>query len=132
TVSRIAILALLLGSQDPAPVPDAAALKEAEKAVKELFKTEFAAKNASDRVTLAKKLLAQSETSKDDPATRYILLKEAGNAAATGGDLKLALSAADQTGKAFKIDVVALKSDLLQTAAKGAKSPEEFNLLASA
>jgi hypothetical protein len=47
----------------------------------------YAKKTAADRVALARKLLAAGPGNLDDPASRYVLLREAREVAAQAGDL---------------------------------------------
>src|SRR4030095_3855857 len=99
-------------------VPEGAAVKDAEKLIKDLFKDEYAGKAPADRVILAKKLAEQSEATKDDVAGRYGLLRESISVAAAPCDVRLALKSADRMGKLFKTDAVLLKSETLQSLIK--------------
>ncbi len=76
------------------PVPEASAQQQAEKSIKDLFKSDYANHAASTRDVLAQKLLANAATATDDPAGRYVLLREARDIAAAVGDTDTALSAA--------------------------------------
>jgi len=76
-----------MGHQEKkAAVPEAAALEEAEKLVRDLFKDEYAKKSLPAKQALAKKLRDQSAEVKDAPATRYVLLREAADLEGDGGD----------------------------------------------
>ena len=111
-------LCLLLGAalQDP-PVrqapPPAAALKDAEKSVRELFRDEYAKKSAPDRLALARTLLESGEKTPDEPATRWVLLVEAREVAFQAGDPDLAFRAVDALARAFAVRPASLKLDLL-------------------
>lgn len=113
-------------------VPEAAALKDAEKLIKDLFKDDYAKRAVADRMLLAKKLLEQSESTKDDPASRYVLLRESNSVAGAAGDVATAMKAADLMGQTFKIDALAFKTDTLQTLAKNAKSQDDLAQIATA
>ena len=116
--------------QARAPVPDQAAQKEAEKLIREVFKEDYAKKAPADRLALAKKLLQQGIETRDDPAARFVLLREARDLASAGGDLGTAIRAVSEIAKGFEGDVAAMKAAVLVAAGKAAKSPEEFERLA--
>lgn len=122
--------ALLLAQSGRTPVPDVAKQKEAEKTIKDLFKSEYAKKTPAERRELSRALLAQAEKSADDPALQWVLLREAQELALQGGDLEAAFGAAEKTGKIFDTDPLALQSAALAAAAKTARQPEECAILA--
>jgi hypothetical protein len=129
----IILLGLLAGQDsEPAPVPEAPALKEAEKLIKDLFKEEYAARAPADRILLAKKLAEQAEATKDDAAVRYALLRESTSVAAAACDVRLALKSADRLVKTFKTDAVLFKSETLQALIKSAKTVDEASQIAAA
>src|SRR6185503_6878312 len=106
------------------PVPEAAQIKEAEKAVKDLFKAEYSKKTAADRAALAK-LLLQAATSQSNPAERWVCLAQAQELAAQAIEWDVAYEAVHQTALAFEVDGPALKSAHLAQAAKSVRLPEE-------
>ncbi len=123
----------------PAPTPTAAPLPpeaarqaEIEKSVRDLFKADYAKKSPADRRALARTLLAEAARPGQDPATLWVLCREAQEAAATAGDAALAAEAVDVLGLTFAIDVVSLKMAAFATASKAAKTPEELALAAGA
>jgi hypothetical protein len=124
----LAALILTLGLVAPQekrlPVPEAAQIKEAEKTVKDLFKTEYAKKTAGDRSALAK-LLLQAATSQSNPAERWVCLAQAQELATQAIDWDVAYEAVHQTTLAFDVDGPALKLAFLAQAAKAARTPEE-------
>lgn len=105
-------------------IPDAAALKDAEKAVKDVFKAEYARKGAADKATLAK-LLLQSATSQSNPAERWVCLAQAQEVAAQAGEWDVAWDAIVQSAIGFQCDGLTMKVNLLAQAAKTAKTPED-------
>lgn len=111
------------------PVPDASSQKEAEKSIKDLFKAEYAKKTAADRQALAVALLDQVSRTADDPAGRWVLYREAQDAAIQAGDPKTALAAVDGAARVFDIDAMALKSAALAAIGKSAKTPDEISQL---
>jgi hypothetical protein len=58
------------------PLPSDADQAQALKLVKDVFKTELSKSSPADRRLLARKMLEQSRETKDDPATKYVLLRE--------------------------------------------------------
>jgi hypothetical protein len=114
------------------PVPEAAKLRETEKLVKELFKEQYSKKAPADRAALAKLLLEQARKTLDDPTAAWIMLRDAQEAASQVADVRLSVSAADETGRLFDVDPLALKNTVLTTAAKVAKTPEECAATAEA
>jgi hypothetical protein len=105
-------------------IPDAASLKEAEKAVKDVFKAEYARKGAADRATLAK-LLLQSAMSQTNPAERWVCLTQAQEIAVQAGDWDTAWDAIVQSAIGFECDGLSMKVTLLAQAAKAAKTPDD-------
>src|SRR5439155_22128763 len=107
-VMAVLPLALHAGGPGKTPVPDKAAQEKALKLVLEVFQDDLQnAREPAARVKLAAELLQQGRETKDDLALRYVLLREAGNLAAEGGDAALAFSAIEEIGKAFALDVLA-------------------------
>lgn len=112
------------------PVPDAAALRESEKLVRELFKEDYAKKAAADKVTLARKLIDLAGQSRDDPSGRFVLLREARDLAGAGGNLGVALQAVDELAKEFEVNAAAMKGAALVAAGQGLTAPDEIKAAA--
>jgi serine/threonine protein kinase len=111
------------------PLPDLAAQKKAEKTVRELFPS--GARTRLDRLALARRLTdaAKSSTS-EDPAVRWVLLREARDVAAEAGDLELAFAAVAAAVELFDTKPDALKTAAVAAAKKSATSPEDAGALA--
>lgn len=107
-------------------VPDPAAQKDAEKLIREVFKDDYAKRQPAERTLLARKLVTQGIETKDDPVTRFVLLREARDLAVQGGDLDLALRAIEELGKSYVVEVVSMKSGVLGTLGKNAKTTDEL------
>lgn len=105
-------------------VPPLPKLKEAEKSVRERFKSDYARTGQSDRRALAEKLLALAQTTKDDPAILFILLRDARDQAAQGGDVSLALGSIDALSKAFALDPLEMEIAALTVASRNLRTPE--------
>ena len=102
------------------PVPDEAKQAAADKLIRDLFKKDFlAARKPADKQTLAAKLMQQAEETKDDPAARFMLLREARDLAAQAGDVAVALSAAEETIRIYEVEPVALKLATLTAVSRG-------------
>ena len=128
---------------DPAPkpavdimarvaVPEAARQKDAEKLVKDLFKELYAKKAPADRQVLGRALIEEARKNSSDSAAQWVLCREAQDAALQAGDVKTALEAADIVARQFDVDGLALRNAVLTSAAKTARTPEDFSALAAA
>jgi len=120
------VLVLLLSPQARAAVPDAARQREAEKAIRDLYKADYAKKLPSERDALVRTLIEQGRKSADDPAAQYVLYREAQDLASQAGNVELAFEAIDVAAAAFDVDAAALKNAALGTASKSAKTPDEL------
>jgi hypothetical protein len=131
---RTLILATVLAGSlqdDPRlPVPDAAALKESEKLIRDLFKDEYARKAPADRQQLSRKLYQQAQESKDSPAPRYVLLRESADLAAEVQDLFNCFKSYEELAKAFRVEGWKLKFAALAAASKTARTNEDSVALA--
>lgn len=132
-LARLLLVALLCTPQDkPAdriPVPDAAKQKDAEKTVKELFKTEYAKKTPADRQALGRLLLKQAKDSRDDSVAQWVLFREAQDIGAAIPDFDLVFDAVEGVAAIFDVPAAATKLAALAAAGKAAKTPEEFGKL---
>jgi hypothetical protein len=129
----LALLLILAQAQaKKLPVPDAAAEKKAERDVRDVFKAEYARKSPAERAALAALLMAQALQTKDDPAARYVLLREARDVAAGEGDVRSALVAVDELDRSFQVDAPALRYAAVAAAAKGVRTPEDGRAVADA
>lgn len=129
---KLLALLLVLGLQDKKAAPDDAALKEAEKTVRDLYKEEFAKKTPADKRALAKKLLVQGRESSNSAATQYALLTLAVDLGIQTVDLDTCAMAMTELSNAFAIDVVAQRSASLAALTKVVKTPDDQKLLAKA
>src|SRR5438552_9706546 len=118
----LSVLFLFPVQEQKSPIPTVAAQKEAEKVIRDIFKDDYAKKAETDRGALARKLLNQAGQTKDDLASRYVLLRETRDIAVQGGDLDLALKAVAQIAAGFEGEVSSMKSAVLTAAAKAART----------
>jgi len=127
------LLAIGIGQDAPrAPAPPEADQAQALKLIRDVFKAELAKTSPLDRRALGRKMVEQARDSKGDPATQYVLLREAREIANQIGDLPLALDAIDEISKRFEVDASPLRVAAVAAAAKTAKMPEEIQAVAVA
>jgi hypothetical protein len=133
TLAVVLILALArfaLGQQpaEKAPIPAAAAQAEAAKVIKEVYGDEWtAAKAATEKQALAKKLLGKASESKDDPASQFVLLRAARDIAAQASDRQAAFLAIDAMAETFQLNVLEMKLGVLTKLSSAAESPRQHN-----
>lgn len=107
------------------PVPELEKQAQAEKLIKDIFKSEYAKTAAADRAALAKKLLAQAGETRNDSSAKFVLLRESRNVAASSGDIKTALRAVDELAKAYIINAPEYRAVAITQAARFVESPEQ-------
>lgn len=106
--------------------PAADAQEEAMKLARELYKEEFIkAKTADEKLALAKKLLAQAEAATTADAGTFVLLRLAKDIALQASNGETSFAAIDLMAERFRIDALGMKTELLASHAKKAKSPPQ-------
>ena len=96
------------------PIPNEAAQVKALKLIDDIFQEDFAAaKQPEAKSKLAAYLFQQGKESQADPANRYILYREARDLAASAGDARLALAAADELSRQFEVSALQQKADVM-------------------
>lgn len=104
------------------PVPERDALQRAMTVFREVYKSEYeAAKDHQAKQLLAKKLLEKARQMAGDAGGQFVLLQVARRVAAEGADVSTALDAANETVKAFEVDELAVKAEVLETLTRQAK-----------
>lgn len=114
------------------PVPEAAAQKESERLIRDVFKDDYAKKAPAEREALAERMVTQARQSKSEAATCYVLYREAQDLYAQVGEVAKAMDTIDEWAAAFAIDPLAQKSSALATAGRLSKAPEEIIRVGSA
>lgn len=110
---------------DKLPVPAAKELEAAAKQVRDLFKADVArAKKAEQKSTLAQKLFREAKQVEDDPASYYVMLREAGELATAAGDAATMREAFGEMGRTFRVDELGMKADSLKRMGAVAKTPD--------
>ena len=119
----ILLLALLLG-QDRVPEPDAAAAKESQKSIRDLFKEDYARKSPAEQKALAQKLYSKAMEYKGEARSQYALLLESRDVAVGCGDVETTVQATNELARTFLVDGPALKIASLTKIAAAMKDPE--------
>lgn len=134
SVLFVLALALPLSGQEAAkkaPIPADAAQAEATKLIKEVYGDEWAkAKTATQKQALAKKLLGKANDSKDEPASRFVLLRLAKDIATQAADGQTAFQAIDAMAETFQIDATEMKVVVLTKFASLAKTTAQHKSVA--
>jgi hypothetical protein len=84
----------------------------------------------SEKQTLAKKLIAKSNGAKDDPASRFVMLRLAKDIATQANDGETAFQAIDAIAETSHVDVEAMKMAVLVKFASVAKTPAQHGTVA--
>ncbi len=106
------------------PIPSEAAQAKAERMVREVYGKEMASRDPISRQALAQKLLRQALDSPDDPAARFVLLREARDIAASAGDAATAHRAIRQMAQFHRIDTPRILLAAMTTAHAAATTAE--------
>jgi hypothetical protein len=94
-------------AKNRAPVPNDAAVAKAEAGVHQILKDDYARKQPAERKTLAQKLITLAAETADDPASRYVMLRDAQDLAVGVADPALALQAIDGLAKWYQVEASA-------------------------
>ncbi len=105
------------------PIPSPQEVARAERLVHEVYVSEYALLAVADRQALARKMLQQAAAS-DDPAARYVLLREARDIASGAGDARTCEKAVARLAEAYGLDRLAMLRTELEHASRCAASPE--------
>src|SRR5262245_35154595 len=118
----ICSLVLIAGGQ---PEPEAGAQKDAESRLRTRFREKYAKKAPADLRALAYQLFDETADPAAGPTERFVLLKEAADLAAQGGDAEMALDAIDELAGTFEVDAPRRKLAALSLAERAVLSPED-------
>src|SRR5438128_1530181 len=91
------------------PVPSEALVAKKEKLIKGLYPEYAKTQDAAGKQALASRLLQEALDTFDDPAGKYVLLREARAWAAKAGDATTALQALDELSQWYTVDTLDLK-----------------------
>jgi hypothetical protein len=99
--------------------PDQASQNRAEKLVRDVF-APYPQIPAEQRTLVASKLIAEAQTSKNDPAAAYVLLKDAAELSAAAGDIKAALDAITELANRYTVNADDMRLEILRKASTAA------------
>ena len=106
-------------------VPDEDNQKAIREQVKEIFKDEYqAATTPEKRLALARALRNQASKVENDPAARFVVLREAYDHALAAGDHNLAEETASELAAAYDVDLLSIMAHLVTIAARTAHSDD--------
>jgi hypothetical protein len=119
---------------EPTPkiaVPDVAAQRRASQEINSVYGDDIVkAKRPEAKAALAKKLLQAATETKDDPATKYVILGMARDLAAGGDDADTAFTILSELAQ-YQIDGLKMKTDVLAGMSRVARTPQEALSLAN-
>jgi hypothetical protein len=111
------------------PVPSEAAQAKAEKLIREIYLTDYRQTEPSKRQTLAARLLQQGREAQSDGATRFVLLRESRDIAASVGDAVGAVDAIEMLHCDFGVDPTPMSITALTTSLGVARSPQSLTAI---
>jgi hypothetical protein len=112
----------------PAP-PSSESQRQAEALIRSIFKADYAKPSPANLTALAQKLLQQGLETKDDPAARFVLFREARDLAAQAGNSDLSVQAVELMDQFYTIDPIAEKFTALLKAEVAARTPDATRAL---
>jgi len=118
------------GAEQRLPVPDEQSQKKALAELKARFAEEYGDARPHARLALAARLIRRAREAKGQPVQQYVMLSEARELARRENECLLALAAADDLARTFDVDGVRMKVELLDLAARQARTPMAVSLLA--
>ena len=86
------------------PLPGDAAIAKAEEGVRQVLKVDYARTLPADRKALVQKLIVLADETTDDPAARFVMLRDARDIAVALNDPTLAAQAIEAIAKVYQID----------------------------
>jgi hypothetical protein len=119
------------GNKDPAasgkksPIPSAAEQASKLAAIREIYKTEFAAAKPGANAELVSFLQTTASRVEGDPTARYVLFMEAFKQSCAGGDVEAAAETLDKLEAEFESEPFAPRFELLTSLASSAKANDE-------
>lgn len=113
------------------PVPEEMAQVDARRGLRTTFAKEYADVSVAGKRRLAGMLMRQAGMAAADAAI-YVMLSEVKDLAVGCGEVELALQAADELGRQFKVDGAAVKFATMQACARSRLSPGQATVLARA
>ena len=113
-------------------VPDEEKQDAIREQVKEIFRSEYqAATTPEKRLALARALRSEASNVENDPAARFVVLREAYDHAIAAGDHSLAEETARELAAAYDVDLLSVMAHLVTVAARTARSDDARREVAS-
>jgi hypothetical protein len=91
------------------PVPNSSKQSPVLREIREQYKSEYADRDATSQLQLARTFRKEAADSPDDPVRQFVLLREARELAINGGDLDEAFGIIDDMAKTFTVDAGDMK-----------------------
>jgi hypothetical protein len=110
-------------------LPSEDAQSQAEKTVRATYKDEFADASPAGQQKLARRLLDLAEDAKENLALRYVLFRDACEAATRAGDLETLLRGVDELHGGFHVVGLSLKEPFLLKMEPALGKPEDLKRL---
>ena len=127
-----ALVSMAQGAAPRVPVPDAAAQQKALDLIREVYGKDLdKAKNSVQKLAVAKRLLEQATRSKGQPASHFVLLREARDLSVRAGMAETALQAIDRMAAVFQIDGLEMKVATIGKLAKSARLTVQSSVLST-
>ena len=121
------------------PVPGKPEINRVTKQIRGIFKAQYAKKDRSVRIDLAKQLLQEAAKLKEDLTQLYVVLTEASNLATEGFDIELTFQITSTIADKFDLtsanppsSLLSMKVQALKKLRRTAKGPEDFRDVAQA
>jgi hypothetical protein len=126
----LALLVLLAAAQEARnAVPSEEQQRAAEKTLRATYRDEYADSSIAGRQKLARRLLDRAVDTRDDLALRYVLYREACDAATGAGDLDTLLRAVDEVHGGYHVVGLSLKEPYLLKMEPALTKPEDLKRL---
>lgn len=109
-------------------IPDDAAQKEALELVKNVFSSEYKSRVPAEQAKLARTMLDQA-ASTGEPASQFVLLREARTIATAAGDVRLAILACDELIQRFDLSPMSERVETLESLSTSAKTADAAHAL---
>lgn len=105
-------------------VPEAAALERSEHALRGQFRSDFAARSPTERDAFAKRLVEIAGQTNDDPAARYVMLKDGMELAAGAADVRTAVKTARQLARDYDVNELETRLAAVQSLRRSVRTPQ--------
>lgn len=112
------------------PVPEKEAQDRAERLIRTLFRADYLKRRPAELLALAGKLYQQALETNDDPAARFVLLRESQVISARYGDYGAAFKAIEEMDRLYTVNAPRLKANALEASLLSTSAIPDFPSLA--